>query len=124
MGDYYYYYYYEQECGISVVGNGFAIAAQHRDSGDEDTGFSFVNCTVSGAGEIYLGRAWGNYSRIVYSYTQFDIGVRAGGWEDWRIPSRDKYGSFCYSVNNDMQKCSFVNINSFTCLRFQDRGVW
>ncbi|KAI3456827.1 hypothetical protein Pfo_013490 [Paulownia fortunei] len=77
-----------QECAISVVADGFAIAAQHRNSVADDTGFSFVNCTISGTGTIYLGRAWGNYSRIIYSYSEFDIDVRPEGWEDWRIPSR------------------------------------
>ncbi|EYU27429.1 hypothetical protein ABFS82_13G159300 [Erythranthe guttata] len=77
-----------QECAISLVDEGFAIAAHHRNSADEETGFSFVNCTVSGTGYIYLGRAWGNYSRVIYSYTEFDVNVRPQGWEDWNIPSR------------------------------------
>ncbi|PIN11403.1 Pectinesterase [Handroanthus impetiginosus] len=77
-----------QECVISVVADGFAVAAHHRNSVAEDTGFSFVNCTVKGTGNIYLGRAWGNYSRITYSYSVFDINVRPEGWEDWKIPSR------------------------------------
>ncbi|KAG8386033.1 hypothetical protein BUALT_Bualt03G0106900 [Buddleja alternifolia] len=79
-----------EECAISVVGDGFAVAAQHRNMADDDTGFSFVNCTVRGTGTIYLGRAWGNYSRIIYSYSDFDIDVRPKGWDDWRIPSRHK----------------------------------
>lgn len=79
------------------MADGFAIAAQHRNSNEDDTGFSFVNCTVSGSGTIYLGRAWGNYSRIIYSYSEFDIDVRPGGWEDWRIPSRRKY-EICFHL--------------------------
>lgn len=81
------------ECDISVVGEGFAIAAHHRDSSSEDTGFSFVNCTVTGTGDVFLGRAWGDYSRIVYVYTQFDLQVRPEGWQDWGIPSRRKYAN-------------------------------
>ncbi|KAK4439713.1 Pectinesterase QRT1 [Sesamum alatum] len=77
-----------QECAISVVGDGFAVAAQHRNSVGEDTGFSFVNCTVSGTGNVYLGRAWGICSRVLYAYCEFDIDVRPEGWEDWRDPSR------------------------------------
>ncbi|CAA0832447.1 Pectinesterase QRT1 [Striga hermonthica] len=86
-----------QECGISVVGDGYAIAAQHRNSDTDETGFAFLNCTVTGTGPIYLGRAWGNYSRIIYSYTEFDIDVRPQGWEDWRVPSRQStvvYGEY------------------------------
>ncbi|KAL6536651.1 hypothetical protein OROMI_026232 [Orobanche minor] len=83
-----------QDCAISVVGDGYAVAAQHRNSPDDETGFSFVNCTVSGAGPVYLGRAWGNYSRIIYSLSEFDINIRPGGWEDWRIPSRQSTVAF------------------------------
>ncbi|XP_075488815.1 pectinesterase QRT1 [Primulina tabacum] len=77
-----------QESSIHVVGDAFAIAAQHRNSPDEDTGFSFTNCTINGTGLIYLGRAWAGYSRIIYSYCEFDINIRPEGWEDWRTPSR------------------------------------
>lgn len=82
---------FSQESNIHVVGDAFAIAAQHRNSPDEDTGFSFTNCTVNGTGSIYLGRAWADYSRIIYSYCEFDINIRPEGWEDWRTPSRQKY---------------------------------
>ncbi|XP_057765487.1 pectinesterase QRT1 [Salvia miltiorrhiza] len=77
-----------KDCNISVVGDGFAIAAHHRDSPLDQTGFSFLNCTVRGTGHVFLGRAWGTYSRIIYSYTDFDIDVRPQGWQDWGIPSR------------------------------------
>lgn len=80
------------------MGDGYAIAAHHRNSADEETGFSFVNCTISGTGKVYLGRAWGNYSRIIYSYSEIDIAVRPGGWNDWRIPSRQKYELDLFSL--------------------------
>ncbi|KAK4484765.1 hypothetical protein RD792_007359 [Penstemon davidsonii] len=78
-----------QECAISVVGPAFAIAAHHRNSENEDTGFSFVNCNVTGNGSVYLGRAWGSYSRIIYAYTEFNINVTVGGWQDWGSTSSD-----------------------------------
>ncbi|XP_011097804.1 pectinesterase QRT1 [Sesamum indicum] len=76
-----------QECTLSVVGNAFAIAAQSRNSADDDSGFSFVNCTVSGTGPVYLGRAWGDYSRVIYSYTELDIDIKTEGWSDIGVPS-------------------------------------
>ncbi|KAK6133017.1 hypothetical protein DH2020_033227 [Rehmannia glutinosa] len=78
-----------KECTISVTGYPYSITAHSRNSANEDTGFSFVNCTVSGDGPIYLGRAWGDYSRVIYSYCEFDIDVLPEGWSDWGIPARD-----------------------------------
>ncbi|KAL3851142.1 hypothetical protein ACJIZ3_013024 [Penstemon smallii] len=79
-----------QECTVSVSDPGYAIAAQHRDSANENTGLSFVNCTITGTGtgSVYLGRAWGDYSRVVYANSLLDINVTPGGWEDWKVPSR------------------------------------
>ncbi|KAK8648674.1 hypothetical protein V6N13_129422 [Hibiscus sabdariffa] len=81
-----------QDCVIesTAVRTG-AIAAHHRDSPNDDTGFSFVNCKINGTGRIYLGRAWGNYSRAIYSNCYFDNIINPAGWTDWNDPSRDKY---------------------------------
>ncbi|KAK4420833.1 Pectinesterase QRT1 [Sesamum alatum] len=77
-----------EECTLSLVGNAYAIAAQSRNSTDDDTGFSFVNCTVGGTGPVYLGRAWGYYSRVIYSYTELDIDINPEGWRDMGDTSR------------------------------------
>lgn len=80
-----------EDCVIqSTAQNWGAIAAHHRDSAYDDTGFSFVNCTIMGTGNIYLGRAWGNYSRVVYSYCDMDNIITSSGWSDWKQPSRQK----------------------------------
>ncbi|KAG9144118.1 hypothetical protein Leryth_013763 [Lithospermum erythrorhizon] len=84
-----------EDCIIhSIAETSGAIAAQHRDSPWSDTGFSFVNCTINGTGKILLGRAWGNYSRITYSYCDIDDIIVPGGWSDWRQPFRQKYRLF------------------------------
>lgn len=71
-------------CEIHSIAKRFgSIAAQDRRSRDEKTGFAFVNCKVTGNGPLYVGRAMGQYSRIVYSYTYFDDIVAHGGWDDW-----------------------------------------
>ncbi|KAG6387474.1 hypothetical protein SASPL_152664 [Salvia splendens] len=80
------------ECTFSVIGESFAIAAQRRDTANDDGVFSFVNCTIQGGGGggVLLGRAWGDYSRVVYSYSELDIDVKPQGWDDWGKPSRQK----------------------------------
>ncbi|ONK76239.1 uncharacterized protein A4U43_C03F25460 [Asparagus officinalis] len=65
-----------------------AITASQRKSNSEDSGFSFVKCKLKGTGMLYLGRAWGRYARVVYSYCKFPDIIIPEGWNDWGDPSR------------------------------------
>ncbi|XVF77100.1 hypothetical protein PTKIN_Ptkin14bG0013000 [Pterospermum kingtungense] len=81
-----------QDCVIeSTAENDGAISAHHRDLPDDNTGFSFVNCTINGTGEVYLGRAWASYSRTIYSNCYLDSVIVPPGWSDWNYPDRQKY---------------------------------
>ncbi|XP_027177233.1 probable pectinesterase 53 [Coffea eugenioides] len=66
-----------------------AVTAQGRSSLLEDTGFSFVNCKVTGSGALYLGRAWGPFSRVIFAYTYMDNIIIPKGWHNWGDPSRE-----------------------------------
>ena len=45
-------------------------------------------------GPLYIGRAMGQYSRIVYAYTYFDDIVAREGWDDWGHQiTKDRTGS-------------------------------
>jgi pectinesterase len=82
----------KQDCVLqSTAKKSGAIAAHHRDSPNEDTGFSFVGCVINGTGKILLGRAWGNYSRTIYSYCYLNDIIDPSGWSDWNYPYRQKY---------------------------------
>ncbi|XP_075641197.1 putative pectinesterase 68 [Castanea sativa] len=73
-----------KDCELHSIATRFgSIAAQFRHKEDEKTGFAFVRCRVTGTGPLYVGRAMGQYARIVYSYTYFDDVVAHGGWDDW-----------------------------------------
>ncbi|KAH7441909.1 hypothetical protein KP509_03G061600 [Ceratopteris richardii] len=80
------------DCRLHSIANptGGSITAQKRSDTSEDTGFSFVECVVTGSGSIYLGRAWGPASRVVYSFTYFDDIIRPEGWYDWGDSSRQE----------------------------------
>ncbi|PKU77166.1 probable pectinesterase 68 [Dendrobium catenatum] len=73
-----------KNCWLHSIANRFgSIAAQDRHSPCEPTGFAFVGCRVTGTGKLYVGRAMGKYSRIVFAYTYFEDVVAEGGWDDW-----------------------------------------
>ncbi|CAN1196416.1 Probable pectinesterase 53 [Linum perenne] len=67
-----------------------SITAQKMVNLSLASGFSFKNCSVKGSGRIYLGRAWGDYSRVVFSYTYMDQVVLPQGWNDWGNADRDR----------------------------------
>ncbi|KAG0534621.1 hypothetical protein BDA96_04G295200 [Sorghum bicolor] len=68
-----------------------AITAQGRRFADNNTGFSFVGCTIGGSGWILLGRAWQAYSRVIFAYTYMPAAIVAtAGWDNWGDPQRNK----------------------------------
>ncbi|KAJ9538943.1 hypothetical protein OSB04_031676 [Centaurea solstitialis] len=74
-----------------------AVTAQGRSSLLEDTGFSFLRCKVTGSGALYLGRAWGPFSTVVFAYTYMDNIIIPKGWYNWGDPNREMtvyYGQY------------------------------
>ena len=79
-----------QDCHVHAIARDYgALTAQNRQSTLEDTGFSFVNCRVTGSGALYLGRAWGTFSRVVFAYTYMDNIIIPRGWYNWGDPNRE-----------------------------------
>ncbi|GMN29199.1 hypothetical protein TIFTF001_002338 [Ficus carica] len=85
-------------CHLHATGNSYgALTAQKRGNFLQETGFSFVKCKVTGSGALYLGRAWGTFSRVVFAFTYMDKIVTPKGWYDWGDKNRDMtvfYGQY------------------------------
>eukprot|EP00253_Pinus_taeda_P026638 PITA_26638 len=83
-----------------------AITAQRRISPSEASGYAFVNCKVTGSGLVYLGRAWGPFSRVVFALTYYDDILFPEGWQNWQDSNRNKtvfYGEYqCYGPGANM----------------------
>ncbi|XP_077217661.1 pectin lyase-like superfamily protein [Tasmannia lanceolata] len=85
-------------CQVHAIAQNYgALTAQNRMNLLDDTGFSFVNCKVTGSGALYLGRAWGTFSRVIFAYTYMDNIIIPTGWYNWGDPNREMtvfYGQY------------------------------
>ncbi|XP_028771545.1 pectinesterase QRT1-like [Neltuma alba] len=87
-----------QDCTINSTNSGGAIAAHERNS-EDDSGFIFEDCRIQGNGPTFLGRAWGNYSRIIYSFCRMDDIIQPPGWSDWDEPYKQNTAFFGEYMN-------------------------
>ncbi|MCD7458284.1 hypothetical protein HAX54_037784 [Datura stramonium] len=93
---------------ISSLYAGDGDLAQHRQSPQENTGFIFVGCKISGVKSAILGRPWGAYARVVFVQTYMSSVILPNGWEDWNDPSRQRTSYFaeykCYGPGASSDK--------------------
>ncbi len=85
-----------EDCTIHSKGQGY-VAAHYRLSNEEDTGFVFVRCRLTGANTgngVYLGRPWRPYARTLFIDCWLGSHIRAEGWDNWRDPAREKTAWF------------------------------
>jgi pectin methylesterase-like acyl-CoA thioesterase len=62
------------------------ITAQSRLRPQEDSGYVFRNCTVTGdpgSQDILLGRPWRAYSTVIFLNTDFQAPLDPAGWKEW-----------------------------------------
>jgi PelA/Pel-15E family pectate lyase len=85
-----------ENCTIHSKGAGY-VTAHYRSSNDENTGFVFVRCRLTGqdtGNAVYLGRPWRPYARVVFIDSWLGAHIRPEGWDNWRDPERQKTASF------------------------------
>ncbi|XP_019093278.1 PREDICTED: probable pectinesterase 29 [Camelina sativa] len=74
------------------------ITAQGRGTEKETSGFVFSGCAIFGPGKAFLGRAYGGYSRVVFSNTNMANVIVPQGWDSWTHPK-------------EVNKVTFVEVN-------------
>lgn len=71
-------------CEIHVIAESSgSITAQARSRPEDQSGFVFMDCTIMGHGLVWLGRAWGSSSRVVFVRTYMDDIIIPAGWTDF-----------------------------------------
>ena len=76
------------------------ITAQSRVYPAEDSGYLFLDCTVTGAhgaDNILLGRPWRPYATTIFINTDFQAKLNPAGWSEWddklKTSTYAEYGS-------------------------------
>ncbi|XP_038902622.1 putative pectinesterase 11 [Benincasa hispida] len=92
----------------STSDRGGAMTAQHRNTTEENTGFVFLGGKITGSGSTFLGRPWGDCSKVVFGYTYMSNVVEPQGWNDWGDQSKQRtvlYGEYkCYGPGANRAK--------------------
>ncbi|KAG6471593.1 pectinesterase QRT1-like [Zingiber officinale] len=92
-----------EKCHLNSIAESYgAVAASQRNNITDNFGFSFVKSKLTGTGSVYLGRAWGKYATVVYSYCQLENIIIPGGWSDLNDENRRSTAFFGeYNCNGD-----------------------
>jgi polygalacturonase len=96
----------------STPHSGGYITAQGKHYADEDSGFVFLNCTLTAdprAGNVWLGRPWRPFASVVFVDTALGPHIAPQGWREW-TPGKTTYLDTTYYAesgsrgpNNDPQ---------------------
>ncbi|XP_020597547.1 probable pectinesterase 67 [Phalaenopsis equestris] len=77
-----------------------SITAQNRQSPNDSSGFVFIKCKVYGVDEVYLGRAKGAHSRVIFAKSYLSKTITPAGWTNWSYDGTTDhllYGEYsCY----------------------------
>jgi pectinesterase len=88
-----------ERCEIHAAGPGY-LTAQSRILPDGPQGYVFQHCRLTAepnVQNIFLGRPWRNYSRVVYIDCWMGPHIAPAGWNNWGKPEAEKtafYGEF------------------------------
>ncbi|KMS96120.1 hypothetical protein BVRB_001910 [Beta vulgaris subsp. vulgaris] len=120
-----------------IPGDGEAIIAAHaRKDLDDEGGYSFVHCKVTGTGgNAILGTAWFQAARVVYSYCAIGDVIRPEGWSDNKQPEYQKTTYFGEYKNTGpgadikkrvpyFKKLTDIEVKPFISLEFIDAAKW
>jgi pectinesterase len=83
-------------CEIRSRGAGY-VAAVSRTMPEGPQGFVFTHCRLTadeGVRDVFLGRPWRNYARVVYLECWMGGHIRPEGWHNWNKEAAEKTAWF------------------------------
>ncbi|HEX4748460.1 MAG TPA: pectinesterase family protein [Bryobacteraceae bacterium] len=77
-----------ERCELHAIPTGNVMfTAQSKHTPDQDSGYVFKNCKLTGEkrspGVIALGRAWRPYATVIFLNAEIDAPVIPAGWVEW-----------------------------------------
>jgi pectin methylesterase-like acyl-CoA thioesterase len=90
------------DCEIHSVVHpaGGYLTANGRSKADEDSGYVFNHCRLTaepGVGNIYLGRPWRDYARVIFMNTEMGPHILPEGWSEWHKGETDRLKTAYYA---------------------------
>lgn len=78
-----------ENCEIRSIAHeaGGYVTAESNTRPHQDAGYVFNHCRLTadaGAGKVYLGRPWRDYSTVIFLNTEMGGHIQPEGWSDWK----------------------------------------
>jgi pectinesterase len=91
-----------ENCEIHSIphGPGGYLTAQSNTRPGQDAGYVFNHCRITadaGAGDVYLGRPWRDYSTVIFMNTDIEAPIVGAGWSDWKSAPQPRLPSATYA---------------------------
>jgi pectinesterase len=91
-----------ENCEIRSIAHaeGGYLTAQSNTRPGQDAGYVFNDCKITadaGAGEVYLGRPWRDYSTVIFMNTDIEAPIMAAGWSEWKDPPQPRLPTATYA---------------------------
>jgi pectinesterase len=94
-----------ENCEIHSIPHipGGYLTAQSNTRQGQDAGYVFNHCKITadeGAGDVYLGRPWRDYSTVIFMNTNIEAPIMAAGWSDWKSAPQPRLPTATYAEFN------------------------
>jgi len=79
------------------------LTAQSRNSAEEDSGYVIDHCRLTadeGVGNVFLGRPWRDYAKVIYLNTEMGPHIAAAGWSEWHKGDTERLKTAYYAEFN------------------------